>query len=112
MELSYLCSMNYNFLYSNSFERKFNRKPKEWTIEQIHALYEKAKERSNKRWKSRRRASICSKSNPRNSKSRSSIYRENSRKMELNLKLIKVNIHLSFRRNLDILFCSVEILSE
>ena len=45
--------MNYNFLYSNSFERKFNRKPKEWTIEQIHALYEKAKERSNKRWKSR-----------------------------------------------------------
>jgi len=53
VELSYLCNMNYNFLYSNSFERKFNRKPKEWTIEQIHALYEKAKERSNKRWKSR-----------------------------------------------------------
>ena len=45
--------MRCNFLYSSAFEHRFNRKPKEWTIEQIHALYERAKKRSNERWKTK-----------------------------------------------------------
>lgn len=47
--------MDFLFKRNNNkwFEDKFNRKPKEWSIEQIHALYERAKKRSNKRWKTK-----------------------------------------------------------
>jgi len=39
-----------NFFYPEIFERKFNRKPKSWTVEQLHDLYLRAKERAEKRW--------------------------------------------------------------
>jgi hypothetical protein len=40
--------MNVNFK-NTYFEFKFKRKPKNWTIEQVHELWLKAKERTNKR---------------------------------------------------------------
>jgi hypothetical protein len=38
-----------NFLFPEVFEYKFGRKPKDWTLEQLHDLYLRAKSR--KRWK-------------------------------------------------------------
>lgn len=42
---------NVNFFYPEVFERKFNRKPKQWSLEDLHDLYLRAKERAEKRWK-------------------------------------------------------------
>jgi hypothetical protein len=42
-------NLGVNFLDKWAFEYKFKREPKEWTLEQIHNLYLKAKERSEKR---------------------------------------------------------------
>lgn len=39
-----------NFLYPEAFEYKFKRKPKEWTLEELHDLYLRTKERAEKRW--------------------------------------------------------------
>jgi hypothetical protein len=38
-----------NFLFPEVFEYKFGRKLKDWTLEQLHDLYLRAKSR--KRWK-------------------------------------------------------------
>jgi hypothetical protein len=42
---------NVNFFYPEVFERKFNRNPKQWSLEDLHDLYLRAKERAEKRWK-------------------------------------------------------------
>jgi len=42
---------NVNFLFPEVFEYKFGRKPKDWTLEQLHDLYLRAKSRAEKRWK-------------------------------------------------------------
>jgi hypothetical protein len=41
--------MNVNFKNTYFFEFKFKRKPKNWTIEQVHELWLRAKERTNQR---------------------------------------------------------------
>jgi hypothetical protein len=38
-----------NFLFPEAFEHKFKRKPKEWSLEQLHDLYLRAKVRAEKR---------------------------------------------------------------
>ena len=40
---------NVNFFYPEVFEYKFKRKPKDWSLEQLHDLYLRAKERAEKR---------------------------------------------------------------
>jgi hypothetical protein len=40
--------MNVNFK-KHFFEFKFKRKPKKWTIEQVHELWLRSKERTNKK---------------------------------------------------------------
>jgi len=42
-------NLGVNFLNKWAFEYRFKREPKVWSLEQIHNLYLKAKERSNKR---------------------------------------------------------------
>lgn len=39
-----------NFLFPEVFEYRFGRKPKNWTLEQLHDLYLRAKSRAEKRW--------------------------------------------------------------
>jgi len=39
-----------NFLFPEVFEYKFKRKPKEWSLEQLHDLYLRSKLRAEKRW--------------------------------------------------------------
>lgn len=43
--------MKINFLHPEIFKRKFNRNPKNWTIDQLHDLWIRASERTNKRRK-------------------------------------------------------------
>ena len=39
---------NVSFFYPEVFEYKFKRKPKDWSLEQLHDLYLCAKERAEK----------------------------------------------------------------
>ncbi len=41
---------NVSFFYPEVFEYKFKRKPKDWSLEQLHDLYLRTKERAEKRW--------------------------------------------------------------